>query len=194
MMPADAERAQDTLWDGRSGRIVVLAHCLINQNSVAPGLARAGGIIGALVKMLLENDVGIIQLPCPETGFMGLRRFWQSIEQYSSTGFKKYCRRIAAEVSDILEEYVRNGFKILGVIGIAGSPSCGIHHVSSNPEWMGDPSRVKGETTRVKGRGVFMEELFKELKSRGIELPGIDYDHRDQEDSLKRLIDILREV
>jgi len=149
-------------------------------------------MIQEVVELMLRKDVGVIQLPCPETSFMGLRRFWQSVEQYRSAGFRKHCRRLAEKIVDLIEEYVRNDYEVLGVIGIAGSPSCGIYEVSSNPEWLGNPRAVISDTRRVKGPGVFMEELFKMLSSRGIRISGVDYDHRDSEGSLKRILEMIR--
>jgi predicted secreted protein len=53
-----------------------------------------------------------------------------------------------------INEYIKHGFSILGVIGINRSPSCGIQTTSRNNH-------------EVIGEGVFMERLKLELEKNG---------------------------
>ncbi len=179
--------------DNRSRRIILLAHCLLNQNSIVWGLAQRPAIVKELVDLLHEYRVGIIQLPCPETLHSGLRRWWQVKEQYDTPGFREHARSLIAPIIDYLLEYKRNNFNIIGIIGVSGSPSCGVHYTSSSVEWLGDP-RKAGESKRVEGRGVFMEILLEELESRGIKLPLLlEYDYDKPEESLKEIREALVE-
>lgn len=175
--------------DVRSGRIALIAHCILNQNSIVPGLARRPAMIKEVIDVLNEYGVGIIQLPCPETLHSGLRRFWQVKEQYSSTGFRRVCKRLVRLVGDYVEEYVRNGYELVLILGVSGSPSCGIFSTSSSHEWLGDPRRVS-DHRRVRGRGVFMEELLNTLKSKGLLKPKtiiMDFNYSDIEGSIESL-------
>ena len=52
----------------KSKKLVLIAHCVINQNSVIEGWARAKGAF-PIAKLLLDESVGIIPLPCPELIF-----------------------------------------------------------------------------------------------------------------------------
>ena len=52
--------------DSRSGKIIFLSHCCLNQNAKVRGIARYPGAIRPLVELLLEHGVGIYQMPCPE--------------------------------------------------------------------------------------------------------------------------------
>ena len=53
----------------------------------------------------------------------------------------------------------------LRIVGVAGSPSCGVETTSSG--YTGGRVR-ECEHARVGGRGVFMEELLAELERRGV--------------------------
>ncbi len=54
----------------RSKKIVLISHCILNVNSKVEGLAQYENNSLELVKYLIENKFGIIQLPCPEASFM----------------------------------------------------------------------------------------------------------------------------
>ena len=57
--------------DGRSRKVVFLAHCLLNQNAISDVYPAA---FRELVQFFLEHQVGIVQLPCPELCCLGLDR------------------------------------------------------------------------------------------------------------------------
>ena len=171
--------------DARSKRVILLAHCLLNQNSVVFGKARRPGPVRELVELLVDAGVGMVQLPCPELTHYGLRRFWAVREQFDNPGFRAHCRRIASEVAEVVEEYLRNGYEVLGFVGVNGSPSCGVTEHGSG-DWMGDP-RAAGDYRRAPGPGVFVEEL-----ARVLDVPLLEWDWRDVEGSLRRLAEALR--
>ena len=60
--------------DGRSRKVVFLAHCLLNQNAISDGTAVYPAAFRELVQFFLEHQVGIVQLPCPELCCLGLDR------------------------------------------------------------------------------------------------------------------------
>ena len=57
--------------DGRSRKVVFLAHCLLNQNAISDGTAVYPAAFRELVQFFLEHQVGIVQLPCPELCCLG---------------------------------------------------------------------------------------------------------------------------
>ncbi|RLE59435.1 MAG: hypothetical protein DRJ35_05765 [Thermoprotei archaeon] len=173
------------VMDKRSGKVVVLAHCLLNQNSVVWELAKTGGVFKGLVDFLAEKGYGIVQLPCPETSYMGLRRFWQSAEQYDNPGFRKHCRNLVEQIIDYLEALREGGIEVVALIGVRGSPSCGIFETFSSL-WRGNPLEAEGGS-RISGRGVFMRILIDALKEKGFELKCFDFDTSDPEGSLERI-------
>ena len=52
--------------DNRSKKIIFLCHCCLNQNAKVRGIASYPGAITPLISMLLEEGIGMIQMPCPE--------------------------------------------------------------------------------------------------------------------------------
>jgi len=176
--------------DARSGRVALVAHCLLNQNSVVAGLARYAGVVPGIAELMARYGVGVVQLPCPEMLHSGLRRFWQVREQYDNPGFRALARELSGLIARYVAEYLRNGVEVAVLVGVAGSPSCGVHLTSSG-QWYGDPSAAGG-SARVPGRGVFMEELVKALEGVGARVPMADFDHEDPEGSLRAIEGVLR--
>ena len=58
--------------DGRSKKVIFLAHCLLNQNAISDGTAVCPAAFGELIQLLLDREVGVIQMPCPELCCLGL--------------------------------------------------------------------------------------------------------------------------
>lgn len=120
----------------RSKKILLVSHCILNQNTVIENEARAEGAILSATEWATKEGFGILQLPCPEFTFLGLNRPSMTYEQYNTPEYRKHCRKILDPVLNQAIEYLKNGFEIAGLLGIKGSPSC-------------DPSR-----------GIFIEELI----------------------------------
>ena len=60
--------------DIRSQKVVFIAHCLLNQNSISDGTAVYPAAFKDMIQMFLDADVGIVQMPCPELCCLGLDR------------------------------------------------------------------------------------------------------------------------
>jgi predicted secreted protein len=140
------------LQDKRCGKIVVLAHCILNQNSRVSGLARYSAVIDEVVDLLREYGVGLLQMPCPELTYAGARRPSKTREEYDTPSYRTHCRRITTSIVDQLEQLAENNVKVLAILGVKGSPSCG---VGASPD----------ET------GILIEELNLELGKRGLIIP-----------------------
>jgi len=165
------------------GKTVFLAHCILNQNSKALGFANRPGLVKWLIDFLKQGGCVVEQLPCPETLYLGVNRWWHTRDQYDTPGFRKHCRRLAKMVAGLMEYYLRRGHAIV-LIGIDGSPSCGVNLTGRNPYWGGEPRASAEQYQVVEGMGVWIEELLKEVERRGIkrfkviglamDLPGFD--------------------
>ncbi len=144
--------------------IAFISHCLLNNLSKVEAFENKNKV---LIKFLLENDVEIIQMPCPEFTLYGGRRFGQVKEQYDTPFFKKHCSMLIEPLIQQMEEYKRNGHNIIGVLAIKGSPSCGYLHTVSGPKWSGEIKDNSIELLKdvklIEGPGVFMDELSKKL-------------------------------
>ncbi|MDH5788722.1 MAG: hypothetical protein OEZ40_10570, partial [Candidatus Bathyarchaeota archaeon] len=112
--------------DKRSGKIALVAHCILNQNSRVSGLAERSGTTAEIVEFLMHKDVGIIQMPCPELMYAGILRETRTKHEYDNAKFRSHCRKIAEEILQQIREYSKGGIKAKVVIGVDGSPSCGV--------------------------------------------------------------------
>ena len=116
--------------DVRSKRVIFLAHCLLNQNSISDGTAVYPAAFEELIRMLLAQEVGIVQMPCPELCCLGLDRGDPAGAQ-RDVGVEN--TRIRAEMQkadpdarlELLVDYVvlqiaeyrAHGFRVLGILG-----------------------------------------------------------------------------
>lgn len=178
--------------DARSKKLVLVAHCILNQNSISDNTADFPGTYKEIVDKLLEWNVGIWQLPCPELTCLGLDRGdvdgakrpllvenSRIRKVLNQTHPAQKMRVIVDQTIYQIEEYLKNGFSILGIIGINRSPSCGVETTSMDNEEVG-------------GLGLFMEDIHEELHKRGIPIPMIGVKTSEKEESLMR-IKALRE-
>ncbi len=149
----------------RSRKIVLVAHCLLNVNSRVEGIARYPSV-HPLICELADRDYGVIQLPCPELPFEGLDREPQDLEYYDTPEYREHCRKHATRVAEDVAEYLRNGYAIGPVVGVEGSPSCGVDEA-----------------------GIFMQELRTALEPQGIAFTSVD--RHEKADGIERLLDEL---
>jgi predicted secreted protein len=187
--------------DKRSKRVAVIAHCLINQNAKVNGFAFYSSMIKSIVDMLHSKDFGIIQLPCPETLYAGTRRWWHVREQYDTPGYRSHCRSILQPIVDQIAEYRKEGYKIV-VIGLDGSPSCGVAASGTSSAWGGAPKipeiEYKSYPT-INKPGIFIEEMMNLLKEEKVEVPpmigaGFDMPNFDPTDIEKEIGRFLEKV
>jgi predicted secreted protein len=152
--------------------VAFVAHCLLNQNSKVGDGAHCAGVYSPVVDVLREKGWRIEQMPCPELAFAGLNRFWAVREQYDTAAFRRHCARLATAVADVIALRVDRGEDVV-LIGVEGSPSMGVTITSSDPRRGGRPQWAEGTGEHVGGEGIFVEELRKELASRGIGFPRV---------------------
>jgi len=161
-----------TISDARSGRIVVVSHCILNVHSLENGLAEFPGFEEDVLRLIMKYRVGIFQLPCPEMMISHISRLPLPKDSYDNPVVREKYGKLAREIANLLKQFVDEGYRILAVIGAEASPSCGISIVG---RWK-DPmkkGRVPDDVEFVSGRGVFMEELNKELDKRSIDVKWI---------------------
>ncbi|TCL73342.1 putative secreted protein [Hydrogenispora ethanolica] len=161
--------------DRRSKKLLLVAHCILNQNAKLDACAHYPGAIREAAAALLDAGVGIVQLPCPELLCLGLdreaapgsrptvakedTRIAARMAEEAPTGA---CRALAAEILRQLLEYRKHGFAVLGLLGINGSPTCGVETT-----WADGAER--------EGPGVFIRQLAAALDREGlaVEMAGI---------------------
>jgi len=157
--------------DERSKKIVVVAHCILNQNARVFGIASYPGMIPEIVEVLKARNVGVVQMPCPELAYEGLNRWSQTKEQYATPMFRRHCQQIATSITDQIQEYLKNGFKVYAILGVDGSPTCGVTRTSVGFKGGDIEKAARLKARFVEGSGVFIEELRAELEKRRISIP-----------------------
>ena len=136
--------------------ILVLGHCLLNP------LARVKGVRPA--PPVDTKGANVIQLPCPESMYLGMRRREVTKDQLDHPSYRRFCRGIFTPLADMLVDLAANGINIR-IIGVPKSPSCGVRITSVG----GEPGKSKEfHHSHAQEPGVFMEEIIKELKRRGV--------------------------
>jgi predicted secreted protein len=136
----------------REVEVTVVAHCLLNPYTRVKGLKAP--------EFHLRPEGPLIQLPCPEVLYMGLDRWAVTRNQLDVPEFRRFCRSLITHYADLVEMLARKGARIK-IVGVAGSPSCGVCTILPQVIMAG---RVKeAEHEHVMGSG-FCEEL-----SRGAE-------------------------
>jgi predicted secreted protein len=164
--------------DKRSGRIAIVAHCILNQNSRVLGLAERPSMITEIVEFLMHKKIGILQMPCPELGYAGVSRQPQAKDQYDTITFRTHCRKIAKEIVDQTQDYAKCGISTEIVICVDGSPSCGVNETSKR-----STCEKVSKNERVKGSGILIDELRFALKERKMSVPfyGIRYERLSED-------------
>jgi predicted secreted protein len=165
--------------DRRSKRVIFVSHCVLNQNAKIDGCAHYPGAIREVLDVILASGCGIVQLGCPELMHLGLERqvdpgSARTIESEDSRvgelmqrpSGRMCCREIAERASCQVEQYVRSGFAVVGVLGINGSPTCGVETAWS-------------DGLEIAGPGVLIRELRDAFARRHLSIPirGIKAEH-----------------
>lgn len=140
--------------DVRSKKVAFLAYCLLDQNARARGIAKYPAAVFELVETFMANEVGMVQMPCPELQYGGFDRAPRPRNWYDNETFRGVCRKCAEQVAEQVKKYVKNGYQVVSIIGVEYSPSCAVKVLPV----------IENEKRRwVKGKGIFIEKLLEEL-------------------------------
>jgi hypothetical protein len=138
-------------------------------------------------------------MPCPEQrawgGVLKTRMLWliqhpriaraapallPVVLRYVRWRYAHHARAVARDIDDDLA----SGLSVRGIVGVAGSPSCGVHttldlkraaaavgrrhHHPATTEWM---NATVVEPALRPGRGLFIEELTRAITRRSVNVP-----------------------
>jgi predicted secreted protein len=185
-LPVYEPKEMTVFDDKRSKKVVLVAHCILDQNSRISGCGLFPGAMGEAARVLVDSGVGLVQLPCPELLHLGLDRVrhegskigvWAALS--TPTG-RQACKDMLQDVVCQIREYRKHGFEVLGVVGIDGSPACGVNLI-----W--DHAGKKD----VEGTGAFiiaMRELFAE---NGLDLEIVGARDGEWEEGVRRIRTLL---
>ena len=200
-----AELLQRQLRDARSGRVIFLSHCLLNENTRYLGGACRSCGVKEIIEDCLNRELGMVQMPCPEQQAWGgvlkrwlllaygaQRTWWRALRplllplfvSFTKLIYRRMARATAAQIAD----YLRSGYTVAGVMGVDGSPSCGVTTTLDFEKTYAllariDPATITLESMNaiireglVPGRGLFTAALQDELRRRQIHLPYLAHD------------------
>lgn len=176
-------------------KIIIVSHCVINSNSKVQSFyntSKRESIRKELVKNIIQNDIGIIQLPCPEFIMYGAKRWGHVKDQFDNTHFRQVCKKELESIVYQIKDYIKNGYEIISILGIDGSPSCGVNltctgnwggEISNNPifENLSESIIYKPE------KGILIEELEKLLVENNISIEMIGF----SENNIDKIYEII---
>lgn len=209
--------------DNRDKRVIFINNCLLNQVSRAPGVAFRKGASTELMQILLDNGLNIEQLPCLECmGIGGVSR--KSFDRYFPLlshslkygwfpifklffkvwliGFNRLCKKEAAKAVNRMEDYTREGYTIVGVVGMNDSPTCGVTKTIDFIEFTrrlavaeetGNTPKQIIQQTLVDGTSFFIGSLKKQSEKRGLSLKVVGFEPwtESQKNEAKRIAKVL---
>ncbi len=164
----------------RSKKIVFVSHCLLNQNARALGTEKYPGTVKELTDILTESGIGIIQLPCPQLDFNGgLNRRLKQKTSYDNKPYRKYCKSLSTDILKTVQKYLQNNYKVLGIIGVELSSTCGVHQV---------------ETGRKSspGKGILIEEIEELMHKKNFQIPIIGVNLNNLYSSMDKIQTLLK--
>lgn len=129
-----------------------------------------------LLHRAVDQGVQLLQLPCPELMLYGLDRWGHTRDQFDNPFFRQKCRELLEPVVlQLLAYAAAEDVELLGILGIDGSPSCGVRHTCRGP-WGGDfggrdVTGVLAQVHTAPGPGVLMDVFREELEKAGLNLP-----------------------
>jgi len=159
--------------DKRSGKIVVVSHCILNVHSLEENLAVYPGLEEEVVNLLIKKGVGIYQIPCPEVELAGIFRKPLPKESYDHPKIRSVYNKLADSITRTLSWYLKKNYKIVAVLGAEGSPTCGIDFVGKWKENIKGKKEFPRDVEFVPGMGVFMEEFKTSLDKINVHLDWI---------------------
>lgn len=185
--------------------MVFVSHCLLNENARYLGGAFHRGAVPEMTE-LLRSGVGLYQMPCPEQRAWGgvLKRRMllayglrdRAVYPLRGILFRLFVwhtrvryRRLAGRVARDIDDYRDAGIDVLGVVGVGGSPSCGVsttldlrrsfETLAACPLALVDRTVMNERAVvgcRVAGDGLFLRTLKRQLARRGLDVPFVEYD------------------
>lgn len=157
----------------RSRKILITCHCILNVNAKVYPLADTGGVHTDAVRSYVASGCGLFQLPCPELSYLGMHRWGMTKEQYDHANFRKHCQDILEHPMLELQALAQAGYEWVGIMGMDGSPNCGVEMTCEGYTGGELCSRANlSEQVKslryIKGQGVFMEELIEMMHKRDL--------------------------
>ncbi|MBP3462898.1 MAG: hypothetical protein J6K45_00205 [Clostridia bacterium] len=163
--------------DNRSKKFIFVPFCLMAQAYQAQGIVKYDwkGTIKAIMQLLIDNEINIIQMPCAESLYKNsLIREPKGLSKYDTEEFNNHCNDLAETVFNEINNIINSGYEVIAILGIEHSPSCCINYIYTN-------------NGMEKRKGLFIDKLFKRLQKENIEIPMIGINRKYINKSIKEL-------
>jgi len=197
-------KISEELKDSRSKKVIFVAHCILNENTRYLGGAFQKGAVDNIVDEIQSKGLGIVQMPCPEQKAWGgvLKRILIQIFDSKDKWIyklrkivlpifiwntKRTYRHIAEETVQYIKDYIESGFEVVGIIGIGGSPSCGVKTGLNIEKFVDLAANTKiadlntekmnqlVKNCLIDEKGLFINELEKELSKNNLKIIILEY-------------------
>jgi predicted secreted protein len=185
--------------------VVFLSHCLLDENVRYLGGAFHSGAVPEVLPLVREG-VGICQMPCPEMRAWGgvhkpamllayglrdtaLYRFRRMPFRLFVLCTRHRYRQLARQVAKEIKQYHDAGVVIAAIVGIGGSPSCGVRHtmdldrafecVAACPFAALRRQAINDDVLlacRTAGEGMFLRLLRLRLRRLRLDVPLLEHD------------------
>lgn len=138
------------------------------------------GAVTPVVQFCLDNDIGIMQMPCPELlcASGGFGRAPHGKQWYEQNGLRETAREIAHGQVRYINRLIENGFEIIAIVGVEFSPACAVTYLN------------RGQSL-YREQGIFVEELQCALREKNIAIPMIGISQRWQKKMRRDLEKLL---
>ncbi len=124
-------------------KVILIPHCVLtkgfNNNTTTHR-----NEIEEIIKVLLDAQTGIIQLPCPHL-FLKISESDSKIysatkennsvdEKHKEGDHTKLYEKILSPIISEIKEYKKQGIQVVGLIGIKDSPDCSVNTSNCNEQ------------------------------------------------------------
>ncbi len=129
----------------------------------------------------VNNNINIIQLPCPESSFNAcIPRAPHGFDYYSKLpGFTEHCESLARSVTQEILGLSNSRQKVICIVGIEHSPTCAVNYLYTN----------KGT---IHQQGIFIEKLSTMLQTENISIPFVGINRRFYQKGIMQLDTLIQ--
>lgn len=169
-------------------KIILVSHCILNtaskvDKSRAIDETPEERLRKKFLSKAIQCGIQIIQLPCPEYKLYGNKRWGHTKDQFDHPHFHQQCRQMLEPFIQDLKNYIqeKEKYEVLAIIGIDGSPSCGVNFTCRG-QWGGEMMsnthlyETLSTIYRASESGVMIDVFSAMLKDANISVPiyGLD--------------------
>lgn len=154
----------------RSRKVMFVANCVPNRSATTSTTQPPA--IRDVVRLAREQDVEVVQMPCPERSCYYARRWGGVMRDFDTPAFRRRCQIFAEQILDQAQAHQAGGREVVGLVMRDGSPTCGVTRAcvaaDTEPPWTGMIWQIPQQRF-AEAAGVFSQILHAEAKRRGLE-------------------------